>query len=117
MNVKNKISSTNCSRKLTVKERHLADYIGVGVENARTLNEMIVCSGESDRTTRFMIEGLRRAGIIICSDENGYFKPANIDELRRYVRKEHARARSIFMTTKPASDLLKKIEKENNGNG
>lgn len=47
--------------------------------------------GVSKRETRKMIEDARRAGILICSCEKGYFMPETLLELRDYARRTKAR--------------------------
>lgn len=68
--------------------------------------------GLSDRLVRKCVEGLRRAGVVICSDEAGYWLPSNTAELRRYVRKEERRGRSGFFTLQSARKLLAEVEND-----
>lgn len=86
----------------------ILNVIGVGEENAVHLSELVQLSGLSVRDTRRTIEQLRKDGAVICSNEHGYFKPADVSELSSYVRQEYSRAGSIYSRTASAGRLLKK---------
>lgn len=77
-----------------------------GENNGVSLAELINICGLDNRNTRLVIEDLRRKGTVICSSENGYFYPATIEELTRYVRRESARSASIDLTLQSAKTLL-----------
>lgn len=91
---------------MNVSER-IMQAIGTGEENAVHLSELVQLSGLSERDTRRTIEQLRRDGAVICSNEHGYFKPADVAELRKYIRQEQARSRSIYRRTASARRRLK----------
>lgn len=91
--------------------------IGTGEENAVHLSELVKLTQLSERDTRRVIEQLRRNGVLICSNECGYFKPNTSDELRRYVRQEQARTRSIYRRTAPARKQLRAWEEQENFEG
>lgn len=90
---------------MTAKER-ITVALSEGESNAVSLFELIRISGLDNRSTRLLIEQLRREGFVICSSERGYYLPADADELRRYVSKERRRADSITETLAPAAALL-----------
>lgn len=94
---------------MTVSERICA-ALRSGENNAISLAEMCDLSGLDNRSTRLVIEGLRRNGTVICSSEKGYYYPEDISELRRYVRKERTRSNSIRETLKAAEKLLYELE-------
>ena len=85
----------------------LLQAIGKGEENALHLADLVQLTQLSERDTRRVIESLRRSGAVVCSSGRGYFKPDTPDELRRYVRQEQARSRSIYRRTASARKLLK----------
>lgn len=91
---------------MTVQER-ITQALRAGENNAVSLADMCIISGLDNRSTRQVIENLRRSGVVICSSDNGYFYPADISELKRYVRRERARSNSIELTLKSAEGLLK----------
>lgn len=90
---------------MTVSER-ICNALRTGENNAVSLAEMCNISGLDNRSTRLVIEDLRRHGTVICSSDKGYFYPADISELRKYVRREKARSYSIEFTLKTAESLL-----------
>ncbi len=93
---------------MNVTER-ITNAIPTGENNAIPLSELHRISGMSDsRATRTIIEKLRRDGTVICSSECGYYYPADVYELRHYVNRERARARSINITLSAAETLLEK---------
>ena len=85
----------------------IIDAMPTGEGNGIALRDLINISGlNSERATRRMIELIRRSGTVICSNEQGYYYPANIDELRQYINTERRRAESISITLKSAERLL-----------
>lgn len=88
-----------------------------GEDNAVSLAELCSYTGENERTVRLCIEDMRRKNAVICSSIKGYFLPSCTDELRRYIKTEQARSRSIKQTLKPAEELLHKWESEDLFNG
>ena len=81
--------------------------IGTGEEHAVHRAELVQLTGLCERDVRRVIEQLRRGGAVICSDEHGYFRPADLNELLTYCRQEEARSRSIYRRTASARRLLK----------
>lgn len=90
---------------MTAQER-IMQALRTGENNSVSLLDMCRVSGLDNRSTRQTIENLRRDGVVICSSDNGYFYPADISELQRYVRREKARSNSIELTLKSAEKLL-----------
>lgn len=90
---------------MTPTEKNLAS-LRTGEDNAINLSEERRISGLDDRSTRLLIEHMRRRGHIICSSSKGYFRPANKLELQRYVLCERSRANSILRTLQAAEDAL-----------
>ena len=91
---------------------YLAAVLPVGRDNAIFKSELCKLLNLPDRETRLLIERLRRSGMVICSDERGYYRPAGVDELRAYCRRCRKRRRSEYLTNKPAEQLLKRWENE-----
>ena len=91
---------------MTAQERIL-QALRVGENNAVSLADMCRISGLDNRSTRLVIEDLRRQGMVIISSNRGYYLPETIEELRRYINKESKRAKSIFYTLKSAKQLEK----------
>ena len=53
-----------------------------------------------------LIEDARKAGCIICSCNNGYFRPENNDEMLKYYLTSRKRAITILATLKTARRKL-----------
>ncbi len=82
--------------------------IGTGEAAARPADDLQKLTGLTAREVRKIIEGLRRAGHVIISSDQGYYFPETVEELRRHINKESRRARSIFFTLRSARALLDK---------
>lgn len=81
-----------------------------GRENGIHLQELEKITRLDNRTLRKVIEAIRRNGVCVCSDENGYYLPANADELERYIKRVNKTARSTFFTLQTARNELEKIQ-------
>ena len=90
----------------------ISQAIETGEDNAVHLSELVQLSGLSERDTRRVIEALRRRGEVICSNKQGYYRPASSEELRRYLRQEQARSRSIYRRTASARKQLQMWERD-----
>ena len=93
----------------------ISDMIRAGEDNAVHLRELVKRTGLSGREVRSTIEDLRIAGDVIIANENGYFRPDNTTDLRRWINQESARAASVLARTVSAADLLKKWERGEDG--
>lgn len=96
---------------MTPTEKIIA-AVPTGEKSGVSLDSLTLIAGLSSRATRLIIEKLRRGGIVICSSENGYYYPADADELRRYVNKERCRANSVALTLESAEKLLSEWGKQ-----
>lgn len=87
---------------------NIVDYIPVGHQNAVTRKQLCILTGLSDRKVRDLIADARREmPIINQQDSKGYYIPdtGNIIDmcaLRRYVRQEEHRLKSIGWSLKAA---------------
>ena len=80
-------------------------HIGTGEKNAVSAAELERCTGLNRRELRKIMECLRRSGHVIVSGNEGYYFPETVEEVRRHIRKENARARSIALTLESARVL------------
>lgn len=87
---------------------NIVDYIPVGHQNAVTRKKLCILTGLSDRKVRDLIADARReTPIINQQDSKGYYIPdtGNIIDmcaLRRYVKQEEHRLKSIGWSLKAA---------------
>lgn len=67
------------------------------------------------RALRAAVDGMRSKGVPILATENGYFKPtpglAGIVEIKRFLRRQDARAASNRRTTRRLREYLRAAEK------
>lgn len=89
------------------------DYerIPVGVENALHAAELLPIMGlKSKRALRLRIHRMRRAGMIICSGNAGYYRPADPEEAILFIQRMKGQAISTLAATKAAEDMLTKTQ-------
>ena len=93
------------------------ELLGTGKESARTAKELCCQLGIDEKDWRVVtrtIERERREGKPICasssSDYPGYYKPANREELERYINRLRMRAKEIFKTRKALIKILDEME-------
>lgn len=82
-----------------------------GVENAISLRELELITGQNQREIRRRVHFERRAGMLIMSDStNGYFLPASPDDIRRFAKSMSHRAKSIAQIACLAEHALADME-------
>lgn len=93
----------------------VVDFLPTGRENAISMADLANCLGVTERTVRKHIEAERRNGKVICSstDEgvSGYFLPADIDEVREFVKLSEKRIRTARQCTRSAKAMLREYER------
>ena len=90
----------------------IVNYIPIGRDNAISRQELCIKTGLSDRKVRNMIKMARRNIVILnIQDGSGYFLPGVEDTalVRKYLKQEEHRAKSIFWALKSARKYLKEI--------
>lgn len=86
----------------------LLDYIGTGEGNAVSGDSLSIMSGLSDRERKFQIQKARKDGIIICSNEHGYFYPDNVEEIASFYKRLHNSAITTLTVLKTTrAELIK----------
>ena len=72
----------------TVDEwKWLTDSIPTGRRDAISMGHLARVHNLSGRKMRLAIERARRAGILICSCDNGYFMPETLEEIQEHARR------------------------------
>lgn len=69
--------------------------IGTGEDNAISLTNLSIASGKEPREVKYLVQKARLDGVLICSTENGYFYPHDIEDIERFYK----RFRSSAITT------------------
>ena len=87
-----------------------------GCENAISRRNLMTVLGMSDRSLRLAIAAERRAGALIlsstCVDGSGYYRPANAEEIARFVSSMERRAKSTFAAVTEARKALRELEEK-----
>lgn len=87
-----------------------------GCENAISRRNLMTVLGMSDRSLRLAIAAERRAGALIlsstCVDGSGYYRPANAEEIARFVASMERRAKSTFAAVTEARKALRELEEK-----
>lgn len=93
---------------------NIVDFIPRGHKNAVSRKDLCRRTGLNDRIIRKLIEEARRNTIIISNnDGSGYWifpdEPTETEKemLRRYVKQQESRAKSIFYALYPARQMMK----------
>ena len=91
-----------------------------GCENAISRRNLMTVLGMSDRSLRLAIAAERRAGALIlsstCVDGSGYYRPANAEEIARFVASMERRAKSTFAAVTEARKALRELEEKAGAN-
>ena len=92
----------------------ITHFIPKGFENAISRKELCERTGLQDRVVRGLIEEARRETIIISNnDGSGYWiypedpTEHEKDLLRKFVKQQESRAKSIFYALYPARQMMK----------
>ncbi len=86
----------------------LLGFISVGRENAISLAMLSNLSGLGEREVRRQIMYARKDGVLVCSGDEGYFKPETIDELADYYKRFHSSALTTLSCLKATRRELRR---------
>lgn len=89
--------------------REIAAILRDGSENAIHSKSLAKILHVSERQLRQIMEVIRRHGIVVASDENGYYYPNTVPEIVAYLHKEEQRADSINISLNSARLLLQEF--------
>lgn len=95
---------------------HIWQLLPEGEALAIPANDFAKLAGYgSTRSLRAAVDGLRSNGVPVLASEHGYFKPipgpAGITEIKRFLRRQDARAASNRATTRLIRARLREIER------
>ena len=92
----------------TPKAGQIYKLLRQGAENAASRRYLANLTGLRERDLRRLIERERRAGIPILSNaRDGYYLPADAEEVRRFLKSMYRRADSIRTTADAIRDAYK----------
>lgn len=87
----------------------IEDIIKRGEGNAISTKDLTALTGLTERELRKRIETLRRQRVYIISSTKGYYMPANLAELDKYIQRESRRAKSTLFTLREFKKLRREI--------
>ena len=87
----------------------LIDCLSTGEENAVTCTTLAKILGCNEREITISINALRKQGAFICSGNNGFWLPANDEDIKYFVRQMRGRITDMEKALKPAEDYLKGV--------
>lgn len=90
--------------------REISNMIPTGSDYGLPMTDLSNITGLSERDVRKCIEQLRRSGEVICSGVTGYYRPADVFELREYITRMTARAETTFLCLQGARALLRQFD-------
>ena len=91
----------------------IIDYIPRGRANAIPRKKLAYITGLTDTKMRELIRQARHEKPILnLQDGKGYYIPDNKEEVRRYIKQEEHRAKSIFANLKSAREYLDQLENQ-----
>lgn len=108
------INSSFTNIKFNYDLNELYQHIHVGKENAIPVSQLSAKIGYNNRIVHEIIFQARLAGQHICSNNKGYFYPANDEELIEFVKGTDKRARHLFLSVKKMKEAVKAKQKKEN---
>lgn len=105
----NPVSDSTLNREN--RQGRVSSVLGVGREAATSMKALIDIFGVDERAVRRLISAERQvdcdASDLILSDaRGGYYRPGNLDEVRRFVRSMQHRAAEVMRATRTAERAL-----------
>jgi len=88
----------------------LTDRIPAGKADAVSMPHLARVMNMNPRELRLAVEQARRAGILICSCEKGYFMPETLQEIREHAHRMDARIRTGRDCLRPFLKEIRRTE-------
>lgn len=88
----------------------LVSIIPTGQAEAVSMSYLATILGLSNRALRKEIESARKAGVLICSSDRGYFMPETLEEIREYSQRVSARLKTGGACLAPFLREIRKAE-------
>ena len=88
-------------------------FLRTGKQNAIPVSKLCGWLKLEDRALRKCIEQMRAGGIPILSCKDGYYLPADENELKQYIAKMEKTARSYYRSLRSARKALKEMQTRN----
>lgn len=91
----------------------LTDLIPIGMKNAVSMKDLSRIMGLHEQELRAYILNARKAGILICSGDQGYYFPEDLKELRNYVRRRQKYIKTASVALRPFCTIFDSAEDQN----
>ena len=88
----------------------LTETIPIGQADALPMSYLAALHHLTGRKMRYEVEKARKAGILICSSDKGYFMPETLEEIREYASRTKARIRTGGQCLAPFLREIKRAE-------
>ena len=88
----------------------IAELLKTGAENAINCSTLMEQTGHEKRTIYSLIERERDQGILICADTNGFYLPANQDEIDAFYHRYTAKSLKMLHTVRHFKRAAAQIE-------
>lgn len=110
------VSSSNFTSGGSGRQGRIFPMLLEGEENALPAEDLARLAGyKNQRSMRVAVDREREQGLLVLASEAGYFRPAagdrGIAEVRRFIRRQDARATSNRKTTRKIREYLRSAEK------
>lgn len=89
------------------REFNIVDILGKGAAHAISAKTISAMTGFQERAITSMVMAKRRAGVIICSNGDGYFLPETEDEITATICNLKSREREIRITREAVEKAAK----------
>ena len=103
---------TEAQLRMTHPYNVILPALRYGAKKAIHVKDLCEATGLPDRAVRKHVEIMRESGVCIISDVNGYYLPANEDELKRFISRTEKTARSCFSSLRTAKRTLRQFRAE-----
>lgn len=84
----------------------LLKLIGTGEDNSISLTNLSIMCGREPREVKHLVQQARLDGVLICSTENGYFYPQDIEDIERFYKRFRSSAITTLTVIKHARQEL-----------
>lgn len=88
------------------------ENIPMGAANAISMQQLADFYGVTARELRKAVLAARCGGCIIAGDENGYYKPDGLAELKAYYKRALSRGRATFASIAAARQQIEELERQ-----
>lgn len=85
---------------------NLLDCLSAGKANSIKTKELATLLNTNERCITIAVNALRKRGEIICSDANGFYLPADDEDIKDFVKMMRSRMLDMQLATKPAEEYL-----------